>query len=201
MTRVRIFVDYDYFSFAWKGLSDCRSNWAKLPKVISERLVLSEFIDAHAPVVKGVFVYASIHPDPGAAQERFNDWLRFNLSQQPGYTVRLSERRPVVQSCAHGHKIEHYISKGLDTRITCDLISFATRNTYDLGVLVSGDSDLIPAVDFVQESLDKKIVHIGGAKGSQALRCSAWGHILLDDLVPELEIPKSISEGVARDKN
>src|ERR1044072_5867001 len=118
-----------------------------------------------------------------------SDVCSSDLSQQPGYTVRLTERRTIVQSCAKGHKIRQYISKGVDTRMTCDLISFATRDTYDVGVLISGDADLIPAVDFVQESLDRRIVHLGSEKTGQRLRSTAWGHILLDDIAPELEIP------------
>jgi uncharacterized LabA/DUF88 family protein len=49
----------------------------------------------------------------------------------------------------------------LDTHIATDLIGDATFDVYDIALLVSEDSDFVPAVDFVQEMRNKVVVHVG----------------------------------------
>lgn len=57
--------------------------------------------------------------------------------------------------------------KMLDTRIATDLIGDATFDVFDIALLVSGDSDFVPAVEFVQEMRNKQVVHVGfGTYGS-----------------------------------
>jgi len=51
--------------------------------------------------------------------------------------------------------------KMLDTRIATDLIGDATFDAYDVALLVSEDTDFIPAVEFVQEMRGKQVVHVG----------------------------------------
>jgi hypothetical protein len=51
--------------------------------------------------------------------------------------------------------------KMLDTHIATDLIGDATFDVYDIALLVSEDSDFVPAVDFVQEMRSKTVVHVG----------------------------------------
>ena len=51
--------------------------------------------------------------------------------------------------------------KMLDTHIATDLIGDATFDVYDIALLVSEDSDFVPAVEFVQEMRNKQVVHVG----------------------------------------
>src|SRR4029453_6472409 len=51
--------------------------------------------------------------------------------------------------------------KMLDTHIATDLIGDATFDVYDIALLVSEDSDFVPAVEFVQEMGNKHVVHMG----------------------------------------
>jgi uncharacterized LabA/DUF88 family protein len=51
--------------------------------------------------------------------------------------------------------------KMLDTHIATDLIGDATFDVYDIALLVSEDSDFVPAVEFVQEMRGKHVVHVG----------------------------------------
>jgi uncharacterized LabA/DUF88 family protein len=51
--------------------------------------------------------------------------------------------------------------KMLDTHIATDLIGDATFDVYDIALIVSEDSDFIPAVDFVQEMRGKQVIHVG----------------------------------------
>jgi uncharacterized LabA/DUF88 family protein len=51
--------------------------------------------------------------------------------------------------------------KMLDTHIAVDLIGDATFDVYDIALIVSEDSDFVPAVDFVQEMRNKHVIHVG----------------------------------------
>jgi uncharacterized LabA/DUF88 family protein len=60
--------------------------------------------------------------------------------------------------------------KTLDTRIATDLIGDATFEVYDVALLVTEDSDFIPAVEFVQEMRGKHVVHVGFGGHTNELR-------------------------------
>jgi NYN domain len=60
--------------------------------------------------------------------------------------------------------------KTLDTRIATDLIGDAAFELYDAAILVTEDSDFIPAVEFVQEMRGKHVVHAGFGGHSNELR-------------------------------
>ena len=51
--------------------------------------------------------------------------------------------------------------KGIDVKIATDLIVGAIDNQYDTAVVVSADTDLIPALDWVRRRKKKKIEYVG----------------------------------------
>ncbi len=65
--------------------------------------------------------------------------------------------------------------KMLDTHIATDLIGDATFDAYDIALLVSEDSDFIPAVQFVHDLRHKHVVHVGFRSHTNELR-SACRH-------------------------
>ena len=76
--------------------------------------------------------------------------------------------------------------KGVDVKIATDLIVGAYEDTYDTAILVSSDTDLIPAIAKVKE-LGKEIEYIGfGHKPSFGLQAHATLSRLLirDELLP-----------------
>jgi uncharacterized LabA/DUF88 family protein len=62
--------------------------------------------------------------------------------------------------------------KKLDSYIATDLIGDATFDAYDIALLVTEDSDFIPAVEFVQEMRNKQVVHVGFGSYSNELRAA-----------------------------
>ena len=57
-------------------------------------------------------------------------------------------------------KADGYHEKGVDVLMAVDLLVGAYENTYDTAILISSDTDLIPAIDKVR-SMKKKIEYIG----------------------------------------
>ena len=60
--------------------------------------------------------------------------------------------------------------KMLDTFIATDLIGDATFDAYDIALILSEDSDFVPAVEFVQEMRNKQVIHVGFGGHSNELR-------------------------------
>jgi uncharacterized LabA/DUF88 family protein len=82
------------------------------------------------------------------SQERFIK----TLHRLPYLEVRygkLVRREDECQSC--GAKHERWQEKGLDMRIGVDMVALATKNNYDVAILVTGDGDLCEAVQAVKD--------------------------------------------------
>ncbi len=58
-------------------------------------------------------------------------------------------------------KFERLREKGVDVKLATDLIVGAVDGQYDTAILVSSDSDLIPAIDWVRHRKQKKVEYIG----------------------------------------
>ena len=67
-----------------------------------------------------------------------------------------------------GQLIQHpdktFHEKGVDVRLSVEMIRFARQNKYDSAYLISSDTDLVAAVEEVK-SFNKKVNYIGTAKG------------------------------------
>jgi uncharacterized LabA/DUF88 family protein len=188
MLRVRVFVDHANFDCAWKreaGRSEL--DWAKLPTVIMERLSDIQYLHGTEIEHRGTTVYASTHPRPSKADIEDERWLRFTLDQLPGYTVKFSPRQLQKGKCSRGHETSHWVEKGVDTKIACDMLAAAIRDAYDVAVIVSNDADLIPSIECVQDVLDRRVVHAGLGDACQYIRSAAWGHIALSHSINDLK--------------
>lgn len=51
--------------------------------------------------------------------------------------------------------------KGIDVKIVTDLFMGALDNKYDTAIIVSSDTDLVPAIDCLRNRLKKKVEYIG----------------------------------------
>lgn len=58
------------------------------------------------------------------------------------------------------HPDKTFHEKGVDVRIAVDMIKLARTDAYDMAILISSDTDLVPAVEEVH-SFNKKVKYIG----------------------------------------
>ncbi|HJU33361.1 MAG TPA: NYN domain-containing protein, partial [Hyphomicrobiaceae bacterium] len=107
--------------------------------------------------------------------EAYKIELTRTIHQELGYTMvpifRRTPREDQLGSCnftAGGIPIAP--EKMLDTHIATDLIGDATFDVYDIALIVSEDSDFVPAVEFVQEMRGKQVLHVGFGGHSNDLR-------------------------------
>lgn len=196
--RVRVFVDFWNFQIEWNQYHRARGNGLqRIPWSGVLPSVLTGHVDQNGSY-SGTHVYASIDPyNPKDAKLR-----RFLnvMDGFPGYKVILKERkarsplkcnhedcRKPVDTCpACGRKVSRTVEKGVDTALVTDLIQLAVDNMFDSAVLITADADFIPAVEFIQNRTEKRIVHTYFRQGGHDLRNACWTHLHLDDMMGEL---------------
>lgn len=108
------------------------------------------------------YYYTTPSPRPnssqGKAHQRFLDKLGWveNLQLRRG---RIVPRSHTIEcpKCKETFKYNVYTQKGVDTRIAVDMVTLAVRDAYDTAILVSGDSDLAEAVNYIREQTNKKV--------------------------------------------
>jgi uncharacterized LabA/DUF88 family protein len=198
--RVRLFIDFWNFQLSWnecqtkagRGKDEARIPWELLlPKVLVERA-------NPKGVYVGTHVYASI--DPRNEHDKKLHRFLHAMDGFPGYNVIVKERRPASpvkctnEQCRRGIitcpfcnvALRRTVEKGIDTSLVTDLIRSAFDNTYDQAILITEDSDFVPAVQFIQERWTKQIIHVFFRGKSDELRNACWKHLFFDDLMSDL---------------
>ncbi len=75
--------------------------------------------------------------------------------------ARVEDFKNILKAGIKEIKMVRIREKGIDVKIATDLIVGALDNKYDTAILVSSDTDLVPAMDWVRKRLNKKIEYIG----------------------------------------
>ena len=190
---VRIFVDYWNFQLNWnERAGEARCNWLALPTALME--AVRRLPDLEDTLYHGIQIYASV--DPG--NENLLNWLETFLDRQPGFEVRIARmvRRQRGLRCTHcgfemeacpecGEPFTVGTSKGLTTAMVCDMLSLAFDGRCDLPVIVTSDTELIPAVEMLRRR-GVRVIHAGWRDTGHDLSRAAWASIELDALIPGL---------------
>lgn len=201
--RVRVFVDYWNFQLTLngreakaRGLDDFRFeiDWRKLGPFLARRACEAMGVDPSGHSFDGVHIYTSYNATTEDGR-KFHKWATTWLDKQPGVQVECRERRAkrnpkcpschgVIELCPHCNvKMVATIEKGVDTFIATDMIRLAWEDGYDVAVLATLDSDLVPAVDFLRQKA-KKVVQAGFPPKGTHLATSCWASF---DVFPDRE--------------
>ena len=197
--RTRIFVDFWNFQLNWNertGKALC--DWRALPNVLmaeSRRLLATAGLDGDL-VLDETLVYASVKP--GDADKNLKAWLTTFVDRQPSFRVKIRDRRvrsggvwcnscrSQIAECPHCNAtFERSPEKGIDAAIATDLLSLSWEGVLDVAVLVSGDSDFVPAVERIQER-GLKVVNATWRRYGHELAHSCWASFDLDSVVDRL---------------
>ncbi len=175
--NLAIFVDYWNFQLSCNTHSQKLGNprfdidWRALNKWVLDNVavVLSKPVDQFNHV--GTHVYTSYNPLT-PTEQKYKSWVNSFLSIQSGFVVTCLERKkkgnPTCSSCktkidfcpSCKAQMNNTEEKGVDTRLSVQMLDLAVNNAYDIAVIISHDADMIPAVQFVQ-SRGKQVVHFG----------------------------------------
>lgn len=171
--RVAIFIDGSNFYHALKRrFGNARIRFDRLAEVLTNRLqgrklVRVYYYNAAYDQVRDAAAYRN--------QQRFFDSLRRTpyLSLTLGRLERRSiddygdlssDKRSEIERILGRRLPEHtYVEKGVDVQLVVDMVKFAVADTYDVAILISGDGDFAPAVEFVKQQ--GKHVELGRVEG------------------------------------
>jgi hypothetical protein len=203
--RARVFIDFWNFSLGWNDATGKKAqcdwsklrDWSKLPAalVANAAKLISATGDTGPLVLDETIVHASVED---TREAKLRVWLTSWLAQQPSFDVKIRTRRPrrhPVHCRACGNDMTACskcqapltvsAEKGVDAALVTDLLSLAWQRAYDVAVLVSGDADYIPAVEYVQ-SQGLKVINAAWASKGHELRRECWGSFSINDLIPDL---------------
>ncbi len=96
----------------------------------------------------------------GAIREEFNNPKSRELMKNQRILLGKLQKQCWQIGLGHMLKTDDYHEKGVDVLIAVDLLVGAYENLYDTAILVSSDTDLIPAIDKVR-LMKKEIEYIG----------------------------------------
>jgi uncharacterized LabA/DUF88 family protein len=196
--RVKIFIDFWNFQLSWNDYHRAQGTQTVVKIPWNPRLyeALVSSIDK-AAVYAGTHVFASF--DPLSKKDlQLRKFLNV-MDSFPGYDVVVKERKPLhhlrcsnegcrleISKCPHcGQEIRRTVEKGVDTAIVTDLIRFGIDDYYDRAILVAGDADHIPAVEFLGARM-KQVTHAWFKGHANELRNACWNHVYFEDLMPAL---------------
>lgn len=185
-------MDYWNFSQRWekhtKEPPSTNFRWDQFPQALLDELALIPYLAYCQREMRGVKVYSAVKAS--GVDGNLEQWLQEYVDQLPAYTVDLTVSDVFPVRCSKGHESPYYVEKGVDTKIAVDLLALAMRDLYDVGVLISNDTDLIPSIECVQNILDKHIVHLAFTDSTcKDVRSAAWGHLPLERMRQALEGP------------
>lgn len=200
-SRVRLFVDFWNFQLQWNEFHARVGTpmivsipWKELAAILT-----SEATKGQPAKFAGAHVYASVDQS-NPKDKKLNNWLHHVLASFTGYSIAVQERKPrkplrcpneackaMISTCPGcKNPLKGTVEKGVDAAIITDLLSLAFDNNYNLAVLISGDGDYAPAVEYIQKKSDKQIVQAFFKAHGDRLRNACWDHIFFDDLMPKL---------------
>lgn len=101
----------------------------------------------------------------------------FTILKKDGWDIKTSKLRTRIEELVIDNRVYEYQElkkigvekihtermreKGIDVKIATDLLVGAFDDKYDTAIVVSSDSDLVPAIDWVRNRKKKKIEYIG----------------------------------------
>jgi hypothetical protein len=197
--RTSIFVDFWNFSLQWRDRAHGdRIDWTRVPSALlreSERQ-LQGAGSGDTLHLEETLVYASYDEDD--AGRRLKGWLDAFLDKQPRFRVttraRRSKLRTVycracegsIERCPHCEEALRWSpEKGVDTAIVTGLLTLAGEGAFDAALLVSSDTDYLPAVEWLQ-SRGFKVINATWANHGHELARACWASFELDGIVPDL---------------
>lgn len=159
MKRVQLFIDGFNLYHSIMGIQAFRGyRWLNFRQ-------LGDHIISSREEIESIYFFTAFYPGESAKRLRHQTFIR--AQQAFGVTTVLGEFRRKHKHCAAcGRTTLGYEEKETDVNIAIYLLKNAMHDLYDNALIVSGDSDLIPAIRAVKELFTEKEIRIVFPPGS-----------------------------------
>ncbi len=171
MLRTMIFIDYENFDISLSSyyksnnLPAVRLDYNKFPRK------LTEYINPDFALVK-TFMFVP-KPDEFLMQDPYlksrYEWFDSirtinNLTIIEGAHIARPAPKLIREQMVIGDHSTYYITeKGTDVNLTAHLLTKGFMNSYDVAVIISGDTDYIPVIEILN-TLGKSVI-VAGVEG------------------------------------
>ena len=118
-----------------------------------------------------------VEGDPRSKMAMSRQTKLLTILKQNGWQLKTSKLRLRTEELIIDSRVENYQilkrqginkilytrnrEKGIDVKLATDLIMGAVDDQYDTAIVISSDTDLIPAIDCVRNRFKKKVEYIG----------------------------------------
>lgn len=159
MERVTFYIDGFNFYYGLKTQKDIMPQWGQSYWIDLIKLC-SQFLGPNQAIEKVIYFTAS--PLSKSASQRQSAFLNANKALNPGiFEVVRGKYLPKVYECPNCHySIMKPEEKKTDVNISIRMIGDCIQNKTDRLVLISGDSDLIPPIEFIAKNYPKKRLRV-----------------------------------------
>lgn len=116
---------------------------------------LRDKLEQDGRIFQGYYVNSTPNP-PTDAQDGFHTWLKSAPPRGPKLQVRLYKLRELHLECpACGNAFDRRMQKGVDIGVATLALTLMDR--YDTLILSSGDGDFKDAMEYIRNTLDKRL--------------------------------------------
>jgi uncharacterized LabA/DUF88 family protein len=155
MNRVVAYIDGFNLYFGLKADRGRKYLWLDLQALV-ESLLLP---DQELREIRYFTARVRDDPDGGRRQSVYLDALASHCQKVSRVEGRFQQKNRSCASC--GARWIGYEEKETDVNISAALIEDAVRDAYDTALLISGDTDLRPAVASVKRLRPRKLIFVG----------------------------------------
>jgi|SRR5580692_2302547 uncharacterized LabA/DUF88 family protein len=155
MNRVVAYIDGFNLYFGLKADRGRKYLWLDLQALV-ESLLLP---DQELREIRYFTARVRDDPDGGRRQSVYLDALASHCQKVSRVEGRFQQKNRSCASC--GARWTGYEEKETDVNISAALIEDAVRDVYDTALLISGDTDLRPAVASVKRLRPRKLIFVG----------------------------------------
>lgn len=203
-SKVAVFIDYwnvqltiNSFDKKTGGNGKFNIDWTNLNNWIISKL--SIYLNKPPQDFQHVVthIYTSYNSS-SITEQKYRNWTSNFLSLQPGMKVTCLDRHKkgnvTCPSCQHtisncpncSNELKPTQEKGIDTRLSLQMLDLASNNSYDIAVILSHDADMVPAVEFVQ-ARGKIVFHFGISPLGAELRKACNHHYDIKNVLNEIK--------------
>ncbi len=158
MLRVAVFIDGSNF---YNGASRLLKSGALRFPILFNYGLLAQWLAGERRVVSKNYYVGIVRRDPGNLNANVDRMVR-NQQRLFAWLESVDQGYSVVRGHIMKHPDKTYHEKGVDVRLAVDLVEGAFEDRYDVAILISSDTDLIPALQRVRK-YKKTVEYIGFA--------------------------------------
>ena len=148
MSRAAVFIDGGYIDKVLESFAEVKKDYSLIPKIDYQALAKQFGVEVDCEVFRTYYYDCSPYqgnPPTPEERARFVGHERFMtvLRRMPRFEVRLG-RLDRIPTGPNSYK---YQQKRVNSLLTLDLAKLSWQKTIQTAVIISGDSDFIPAVN------------------------------------------------------